>query len=389
MCAATALAFESSLVEHAVQIGPGLLEEIRDRVLDGYAAAPHGGVELGFVLLGRSTESGTLVEHFREIPCAHLLSPRFLLSPDEEQHFPEWMNQFSADPELECAEVVGWCCSHHRSDLSLLDREIAFHQRYFSQPNQLLMVVKPQSMQAVVAGIFIPDRRGVFRAESPSVRLRSALLDSVLDRGLKTTNEQTEPKVAKPLPVAARVPLSPFLRAPRRSRASFLARRLRISGRWIGTAAILMALLVLAAAGGLHFSGAKASTPSLSVAIRPVADNVVFTWSGDIDRVESANLEILDGATTSHFDLTNSFQRTGIFVFPRHTGNVQVVLTARTKDQDLVRTIGFADSRQNANSRSVLDTAAPDSAAARLDATNRRLAALVSILQSRWKPREK
>jgi hypothetical protein len=150
-----------------------------------------------------------------------------------------------------------------------------------------------------------------------------------------------------------------------------------------------MALLVLAAAGGLHFSGAKASTPSLSVAIRPVADNVVFTWSGDIDRVESANLEILDGATTSHFDLTNSFQRTGIFVFPRHTGNVQVVLTARTKDQDLVRTIGFADSRQNANSRSVLDTAAPDSAAARLDATNRRLAALVSILQSRWKPREK
>ena len=384
MCAAAAvLPLATGPGEGAVQIAPGLLEEIRDRVLDGYAAAPHGGVELGFVLLGRNTHHGVSIEHFREIPCAHLLSPRFLLSPEEEKYLPEWMEKLAADPQLVDAAPVGWGCSHHRSDLALLDRELAFHYRYFAQDNGIVMMVKPQNMQAVLAGIFLPDRQGALQGQIPALQLRSAMLDSVLGTGGKVPGERVA-KAARPTETSESV-----RRPDTEQKMKVLGqrrKRFRFSGWWIGAAAgvaVLGALLALGFTTGFHLAAAPASTPTLSVGIRPQGNNLAFTWKGNIDHVQSARIEVLDGTATSRFDLTGSFQPAGVFVFPHNTGNVQAVLTVRTKGVDLVRSIGFVDGRVGVEDRNTVASGSESDAAARLDATNRRLAALVSVLQSK------
>ncbi len=390
MCAAAAvLPFETSPGEGAVQIAPGLLEEIRDRVLDGYAAAPHGGVELGFVLFGRSGDDGVAVEHFRQIPCDHLLSPRFLLSPEEENHFPEWLNTLSIDPQLQGAEPVGWGCSHHRSDFALLDREIVFHHRYFSHGNQVVMVVKPQSMQAVLAGIFLPDRHGALHTGSPSIHLRSAVLDSAANRELKSAGERAPQVVQAP-------EIREQARRPDVEQKMKLVhghkRHFRFPRWWIGVPAaltLLAALLAIGFTGEFRSAGAVPTSTSLSVAIRPQATDLVFTWKGSIGHVKSAKIEVLDGTASSTFDVTTNFQPAGVFVFPHKTGNVQAVLTVRTDAGTIVRSTGFVDGRMSADDQNAVQVASEHDAAARLDATNRRLTALVTALQSRREQRGK
>lgn len=346
MCAAAAvLPIDADSREGAVKLVPHLLDKIRDRVLDGYAAAPHGGVELGFILVGRHSENGVVVEHFREIPCTHLLSPRFLLSPDEERQVPEWLEALKKDPELEGTEPVGWGCSHHRSDLTLLDREMAFHQRLFSRWSKVVMVVKPQDMQTVVAGLFLPDESGAIPDGSPAVQLRSSLLHATHGRELAPVAQRT-PKLAEVLELREDVGRSDAEHeAPGEPQKRFRLPS-RPIGIAIGVAAAALILAVVLAARLLPGSN-PAAVPSLSVGIRSQAGDLMFTWTSNIRHVQSAQIDVLDGTARSHFDVTAGYQPAGVFVFPHASGTVQAVLTLQTEHGKVARSIRFIDGRKH------------------------------------------
>lgn len=378
MCAAAVSPSEPTLGEGVVRIAPGVLEQLRDQVLDGYAAAPHGGIELGFVLFGHAKECEVFIEHFRLIPCSHLLSPRFLLSPDEEKEFPEWLENLSADPELQSSEIVGWGCSHHRCDLALLDREINFHRRYFGQKNQTVMIVKPENMQAILAGIFLLGADGAIEPDHPMVQLRSAVLDSVSGNRAKlkedslahhTHMSEGGPRSSEPDAKVNRIShaeraLLPMISPSRKllaiadepavaltgiekadkpsSRPFFSAWRLAVAA---GITVLAVALSVVFAVGW-STSKVSAGSTTLSVGIRPQATTLVFSWKGNINHARSATIEILDGDVQSHYDITGWFQSAGAFAFPHKTGNVQAVLTVLTPTGGkLTRSIDFLDGR--------------------------------------------
>ncbi len=389
MCAAAAvIPIERHLTKAAVQFAPGLLEELRDRVLDGYAAAPHGGIEVGFVALGYRQSSALVIAHIREIPCAHLLGPRFALSPDEEKGFPAWLEGLRAEPELQGLVPLGWGCSHNRSEVVLLDREIAFHQRFFPRLQDIVMIAKPQSMQAASIGIFLPEANGLLNASSPTQVMRSAMLDSLWDshppieenkkmenRNIPARPDNTQPQSPK---------LSAAHVTSRKPRSAFF--------RWISVGVSLAVLAALLCFGLTKRFGLPVwfspAPPSLSVAIHRQANDLVFTWQASVPQVKSATIEVLDGTAVSHYNVSSSFSSSGILVFPHKTGNVQAKLIVQTPNGKLMRSAGFIDSRLNEQQPDAYGMAS-DSAASRLDTANRRLAALVSVLQSREEHRKK
>ena len=110
---------------------PGLLNELCEEVLSAYSVAPHGGIEVGMILFGKRVGGTVHMQGWRPIPCSHLLGPRFILAPADEALIPGVLSTPDWDPTLAGMEPVGWCCSHTRSELNLLDREMDFHERYF------------------------------------------------------------------------------------------------------------------------------------------------------------------------------------------------------------------------------------------------------------------
>ena len=56
------------------------LEQIRLAVVDAYFVVPHGGVEIGGVLLGRYTDRQVEVIDHEPVECEYVFGPSFSLS---------------------------------------------------------------------------------------------------------------------------------------------------------------------------------------------------------------------------------------------------------------------------------------------------------------------
>lgn len=196
----------------------GLLHEIDFLVNDGYRRIPHGGIEIGGLLIGRSDESSAHIEAFRIIECEHAAGPSFVLSERDLAGLRDQLEGLKADPDLEGLTVIGWFVAHTRSALQMNDRESALFERLFPGRGKITLLIKPERFQPTRFGFLVRGADGHVQRDATqgaiilplSGRARRAvepvpeaivapLPEPVLEPTEKAAPEPISPPVAEPV----------------------------------------------------------------------------------------------------------------------------------------------------------------------------------------------
>lgn len=145
-----------------IEYSSRVLDDIRLAVTDAFFSLPRGGVEIGGILLGRHLASRVVIEGYLPLDCEHASGPSFVLSPNDQAK----LNQLLAQARTSEAGPVGWYHSHTRSEIFLSPADIEVHRRFFPQPWQVALVIRPRTMGPADAGFFFYEADGAIRGES-------------------------------------------------------------------------------------------------------------------------------------------------------------------------------------------------------------------------------
>ena len=143
-----------------VEYPPALMEQVRRQVLEAFFAVPRGGAEAGGVLYGSREGGRVRITAFRPLECEHRGGPSFTLSPADHARLAQLV---AAPGGLTVA--VGWYHSHTRSEILLSPEDLELHARYFPEPWQVALVLRPGAM-VTRAGFFVRDADGVLKADA-------------------------------------------------------------------------------------------------------------------------------------------------------------------------------------------------------------------------------
>ncbi len=144
-----------------VEYVPQVLKEIRLTVMEAFYTLPHGGMEVGGILLGKSSATAVTITGYSPLECEHAFGPSFQLSGKDRDRLLELIATATGNGE----EVVGWYHSHTRSPIFLSESDLEVYERYFGDPFQLALVMKPSSFRPLRCGFFFRDAGGVVHSE--------------------------------------------------------------------------------------------------------------------------------------------------------------------------------------------------------------------------------
>ena len=142
-------------------------------VKGGFEALPTRGLEVGGLLLGRSTPEDrptTIIEDFEPIESEHRRGPSYTLS-EKDRGLLE--RRLTAHANRRGLGVVGYWRSHTRQGLYLDQEDYSVILTYFSNPSQVFLLVKP-SMGGAERGrlLFLGGRRYPSRVSLRGVSVR-------------------------------------------------------------------------------------------------------------------------------------------------------------------------------------------------------------------------
>lgn len=146
----------------AIEYSLRVLDDIRLAVTDAFFSLPRGGAEIGGILLGRfESERLTISDHLA-LDCEHAFGPSFTLSPRDEQKLGALLQSAGGNG----VRPVGWYHSHTRSEIFLSDGDLEIHKRFFPEPWQVALVMKPHTFQPMRCGFFFRQPGGGIQAAS-------------------------------------------------------------------------------------------------------------------------------------------------------------------------------------------------------------------------------
>jgi hypothetical protein len=137
-----------------------LFQDIDFAVNEGYRKIPHGGIEIGALLFGSVDQNGATIEAFRRIECEHVFGPSFILSDRDLSVLETQIQNASSDPDLQDLQLIGWFLAHTRGPLQLTDPELELFDRFFPNPGQLTLLVKPERFQPTLFGFLVRGADG-------------------------------------------------------------------------------------------------------------------------------------------------------------------------------------------------------------------------------------
>jgi proteasome lid subunit RPN8/RPN11 len=144
-----------------IEYPPQLLDDIRLAVVDAFFSLPRGGAEIGGILLGRHKGERVVVTGFEPLECEHAMGPSFTLSPRDLSR----LTKLLAAVEHEGKTVVGWYHSHTRSRVFLSEADLEVYNRFFPEPWQVALVMKPSTFDPTRCGFFFREEDGGIHAE--------------------------------------------------------------------------------------------------------------------------------------------------------------------------------------------------------------------------------
>jgi proteasome lid subunit RPN8/RPN11 len=147
-----------------IEISARALDEIRMAVVDAFFSLPRGGAEIGGVLLGKFAGNLLTISDYAALSCEHAHGPGFTLSPPDEARLTELLavhSMFGGG-----LRPVGWYHSHTRSEIFLSDADLAVHKKFFPEPWQVALVLKPHTFQPMRMGFFFREADGGIHASA-------------------------------------------------------------------------------------------------------------------------------------------------------------------------------------------------------------------------------
>jgi proteasome lid subunit RPN8/RPN11 len=148
-------------IEYPAQI----LDDIRLAVMDAFFSLPRGGAEIGGILLGSFDNGRLVIRDYAALDCEHANGPSFTLSPRDEARLTELVSAHANDTGGR--RPVGWYHSHTRSEIFLSEADLAIHSRFFPEPWQVALVMKPHTFQPTRLGFFFRQADGGIQADRP------------------------------------------------------------------------------------------------------------------------------------------------------------------------------------------------------------------------------
>ena len=317
----------------AIEYDRSVFEEIRILVIDGYNKVSHGGLEVGGVLFGERDGAGIRIRAFRELRIQYKSGPSFTLSDKDELDLRELLRGPQTDPELSGLEPVGWWHSHTRSEIHLSSRDISLHERYFPNPWQIALVLKPHKWDPVRAAFFLRGGDGAMAGTPGSPELELA--------PPKRPRPDETPVVEEPVPQIVSVPAvipEPVIRE-------------RKTIRWPAVFAVAALLAVAATVLTLLQMNRQDAPPDPRLHVRVADTNgqLLISWDGAthaVRQVRSARLEITDGEDAITVPLTPAQVRRGNVIYARNSRAVTVRLQVHPENgpvlDDIASFVGSA-----------------------------------------------
>jgi proteasome lid subunit RPN8/RPN11 len=321
------------------------LDDIRLAVMDAFFSLPRGGAEIGGILLGRREKRRLAIEDYVALECEHAFGPSFALSPRDHARLAELLASAERNPDG--LKPVGWYHSHTRSEVFLSDADQDLHDRYFPEPWQVALVLKPHTFHPTKAGFF-------FREADGSIHLAASYLEFTL-----------APLPVRPLPAgvapaaqpgpSARLRHGPDTRGPVIAVTAEAAPEGAVEppepapeaplsgGRARRGFAMVLAIAIGVAALAVGFQTRRLWLPGLTAAIRPAPQLASFglnaidsdgqlqiRWDRNSPAVRQATdaiLEIDDGPVPRDIQLDPLQLQAGAFSYGRRGEQVGVKLT--------------------------------------------------------------
>jgi proteasome lid subunit RPN8/RPN11 len=143
----------------AIVYGLRVLDDIRLAVTDAFFSLPRGGAEIGGLLLGTYDGGQVVISGYAALDVEHAFGPSFTLSPRDE-------GELALSLRRHHGQVVGWYHSHTRSEIFLSEADQALHSRFFPEPWQVALVLKPHTFEPMRAGFFFHQASGAFHSQA-------------------------------------------------------------------------------------------------------------------------------------------------------------------------------------------------------------------------------
>ncbi|MBI4873089.1 MAG: hypothetical protein HY822_00500 [Acidobacteria bacterium] len=286
------------------------MQQIHSEVAEAFYSTPRGGVETGGVLYGVRESSRVAILAARPLRCEHASGPSFNLSAGDLVRFAELLRAPALDRGLAGMVVVGWYHSHTRSEISLTDSDLEFHQRYFPEPWQFALVLRPAPMRPTRVCFYFQEAGGGVRA--------SELYREIAPRAARPVLAPPAARVPEAVPVPVPAP-APVREPPRRA------------WRMWPLAAVLAVLLTLAGTSYVTrdywMPRVAGPGPGLRLQVTDRAGQLEVRWDSTLPFVRQAErgtLEFQDGTTRRFTALDPQFLRVGSVNYARQSDTVTV-----------------------------------------------------------------
>jgi proteasome lid subunit RPN8/RPN11 len=314
-------------IEYSGQV----IDEIRMAAVDGYHLVPHGGVETGGILFGTHEGDRVRILAWRRIDCEYARGPSFVLSKKDEAALEQALQTWRDDPDLAGLEPAGWYHSHTRSEIFLSELDLEYFNRFFPQPWQVALVVRPASFAPTRAGFF-------FREPDVGIRADSSYCEFVVSPQLVPANAPAPPQPENPAEpenlAEPEMPPGPELAAAIPEPAAETEAPPVTRTRPVAWKLYVVALAAILAAGFAMWQLAP-SRQRLSLSATEIGGQLHIAWDrgvGPIRKAVGGSLQIDDRGLHTEVKLTPEALRSGSISYARQSGDVMVRLIVQPQN---------------------------------------------------------
>jgi hypothetical protein len=142
---------------------PRVLDDVRLAAVDAFFALPHGGIEIGGILLGSVEDGHITVVDSIPFECDHASGPSFVISVKGQTYFGDLLRGSENDPDR---QPVGWYRSNRREEIALTFDDLDIQERFFPKPWNLVLIIKAHASLPARAAFFLRGPTGEMSTES-------------------------------------------------------------------------------------------------------------------------------------------------------------------------------------------------------------------------------
>jgi hypothetical protein len=193
----------------SIQLQFDMIDRVSPDILRGLGALKRRGAEVGGLLLGRREDGSrpkVIVEDFAPVPSEYLTGPSYNLSKNDLVAFEAALERWKSGA-AGTLTVVGFYRSHTRDDLYMDDADLGLARRYFPEPGNVFLLVKPFATRPSIGGFFFWEAGEIYRESS---YLQFPFDRRELGGGERLPAPPPPPRAVQP----ERAPLPPYTPAP-------------------------------------------------------------------------------------------------------------------------------------------------------------------------------